>query len=182
MLQALKRNKHLEVKAELPYDLKGHFLKALEVNPEFSEAHLQLALIYGEENNEESAELHFLQAIASDTKQILDIEKHGNQLLKNHQFQNAKDQFMKAQEKKNHCAEVNYFLAHLYQQKSKLSKAQTCLEESIALNPAFFNIFSIILHVVDFPLVPVIEIINASLLISKKISRSVIIFFMFFFK
>ena len=74
-------------------DLKEHFLKALEVNPKFSEAHLQLALIYREEANEKSAESHFLQAIKLDTRQILDIEKHGDQLLKNHQFQNAKDQF-----------------------------------------------------------------------------------------
>ena len=36
------------------------------------------------------------------------------------------------------------------------------------LYPAVFKIFSIILQVVDFPLVPVIEIIRASLLSSKK--------------
>ncbi len=45
---------------------------------------------------------------------------------------------------------------------------------------AVFKIFSIILQVVDFPLVPVIEIIVASLLNSKKRSKSVIILFEFF--
>ena len=38
------------------------------------------------------------------------------------------------------------------------------------------------LKAVDFPLVPVIEMINAPLLRSKNISRSVIILFKFFFK
>ena len=52
----------------------------------------------------------------------------------------------------------------------------------LALYPAVFKIFSIILQVVDFPLVPVIEIIDASLLNSKNRSKSVIIFFEFFFK
>jgi len=47
---------------------------------------------------------------------------------------------------------------------------------------AVFKIFSIILQVVDFPLVPVIEMINASLLSSKKRSKSVIILSEFFFK
>jgi len=47
---------------------------------------------------------------------------------------------------------------------------------------AVFKIFSIILQVVDFPLVPVIEIISASLLSSKNRSRSVIILFKFSFK
>ena len=47
---------------------------------------------------------------------------------------------------------------------------------------AVFKIFSIILQVVDFPFVPVIEIINASLLSSKNRSKSVIILFKFFFK
>ena len=50
------------------------------------------------------------------------------------------------------------------------------------LYPAVFKIFSIILQVVDFPLVPVIEIINDFLLSSKKRSKSVIILFKFFFK
>ena len=53
---------------------------------------------------------------------------------------------------------------------------------TLTLYPAVFKIFSIILQVVDFPFVPVIEIINAFLLISKNISRSVIILFEFFFK
>ena len=47
---------------------------------------------------------------------------------------------------------------------------------------AVFKIFSNSLQVVDFPFVPVIEIIDASLLISKKRSKSVIILFIFFFK
>ena len=47
---------------------------------------------------------------------------------------------------------------------------------------AVFKIFSIILQVVDLPLVPVTEIINDFLLSSKNISRSVIILFVFFFK
>ena len=46
---------------------------------------------------------------------------------------------------------------------------------------AVFKIFSIILQVVDFPLVPVIEIIVEFLLSSKNKSRSVIILFKFFF-
>ena len=50
------------------------------------------------------------------------------------------------------------------------------------LYPAFLKILSKILHVVDFPFVPVIEIILIFLFISKNISRSVIIFFEFFNK
>ena len=47
----------------------------------------------------------------------------------------------------------------------------------IALCPAVLKIFSINLQVVDFPLVPVMDITGESLFISKKISRSVIILF-----
>ena len=58
-------------------DLKVHFLKALEADSQFSEAHFQLALIFQEEGDEKSAEIHFTKAIELDLKQTDEIEKRG---------------------------------------------------------------------------------------------------------
>ena len=99
-----KSKKQKKVKANLTNDLKAHFLSALKANPDFSEAHLQLAQLYQEEGDNKNTDHHFKSAIASDSQQALDLENRGEELLKKFQFQNAKDQFMKAQEKKNHCA------------------------------------------------------------------------------
>ena len=94
--------------ANLQTDLKSLFIKALEADPNFSEAHLQLALLYKEEEDHNNVTKHFDLAISSDLKEAEQLEERGDELLKKCQFQNAKEQFMKSQKKKIHCSEV-YF-------------------------------------------------------------------------
>ena len=126
-----------EVKTKFSDTLKGHLLKALEGDPQFSEAHFQLALIYQGYGDQKKAETHFKKAIELADKQTRDIEKRGRGLLKKFQFQNANVLFMKAQEKKYHCAKVNLQLSNLYENQRKSAKAQTCLKNSIQLNPSY---------------------------------------------
>ena len=131
-----KSKKQKKVKANLTNDLKAHFLSALKANPDFSEAHLQLAQLYQEEGDNKNTDHHFKSAIASDSQQALDLENRGEELLKKFQFQNAKDQFMKAQEKKNHCAEVYYQQSIFFKNQNKTEAAQSSLETSIKMNPS----------------------------------------------
>ena len=112
-------------------------MKAVEIDPDFSEAHFQLALMYQKDDKNKASEPHYLKAIALDSFQIFEIEKRADMLLKKFQFQNAKILFMKAQNKKYHCAKVNYELSIYYVKHNKLKKAQTCLTNSIALKPSF---------------------------------------------
>ena len=93
------------------FDLKDHFIKALEANPGYSEAHLQLALIYHKEDDDINTVKHFKAAIVSDLKEVESLENKGNDLIKKYQFQNAKNCFIKSQNKKNHCAEIYYQLS-----------------------------------------------------------------------
>ena len=125
-----------EKKPEFSDNLKIHLLKALDADPMFSLAHFQLALIYQENGDLKEAETHFREAIHSDSKQIREIERHGEKLLKKSQFQNANFLYMKAHNKKNHCSRVDLQLSDLYEKQGKLSKATTCLKNSITLNPA----------------------------------------------
>ena len=131
------KKQHPEVKTEFSDTLKVHLLKALNGDPQFSEAHSQLALIYQEHGDQQEAETHFQKAIELASKQIREIEKRGRKLLKNFQFQNANVLFMKAQEKRHHCARVNLQLSNLYESQRKSAKAQICLKNSIQLNPAY---------------------------------------------
>ena len=124
-----------EKKPEFSDNLKIHLLKALDADPMFSLAHFQLALIYQENGDLKEAETHFREAIHSDSKQIREIERHGEKLLKKSQFQNANFLYMKAHNKKNHCSRVDLQLSDLYEKQGKLSKATTCLKNSITLNP-----------------------------------------------
>ena len=94
-------------------DLKSLFIKALDTDPNYSEAHLQLALLYQDEDDFQNIENHFNAAIQSDSKMAQKLDERGEKLLKKFQFQNAKEQFMKAQKKKNHCADV-YFQQSKY--------------------------------------------------------------------
>ncbi len=133
----MSKTKHQpEVKTEFSQGLKAHLLKALETDPKFSEAHFQLALMYKKDEDHKAAERYFRKAIKSDSHQILALEKRGKNLLKKCQFQHAKRLFLKAQEKKHHCARVNIQLSDIYNNQNKLVKAKTCLEHSIQLNPA----------------------------------------------
>ena len=134
-----KKIQQAEIKTEFSSNLKDHLLKSLEVDPKFSEAHFQLALLYQEDGDYNSAENHYLKAIESGNKQTLKIDTLGEKLLKKLQFQNAKVQFMKAQKNKHHCARVNFQLSILYSNQNKLAKAQTCLQNSIELNSSFAN-------------------------------------------
>ena len=122
-------------------DLKKHFLKSVETDPNYSEAHFQLALIFQSEKDYNKSEKHFNRAIKSNIKEVKKIEVYANELLKKSQFQNAKHQFYIAQERKNHCAKYNYYLAKLYEQKNFNIKAIKCLENSIELNPFFSDGF-----------------------------------------
>ena len=89
-------------------DLKTLFLKALDTDKNYSEAHLQLALLYQDEKDCKNVEKHFDAAINSDCKDAEMLDNKGEELLKKSQFQNAKEQFVKAQEKKNHWSLEHY--------------------------------------------------------------------------
>ena len=56
----------LKNKTNLQIDLKAHFKKAIEADPSFSEAHLQLALLYHDEGDNQNVEGHFNSAIVSE--------------------------------------------------------------------------------------------------------------------
>ena len=101
-------------------DLKTHFIKAIEADPNFSEAHLQLALLYEDEGDNKNVEDHFNLAIVSAVDQIHKLEKSGGELIKMFQFQNAKQKFMKAQDKRNHCAEVYYQQSIYFKNQNKI--------------------------------------------------------------
>ena len=122
-------------KTNLQIDLKAHFIKAIEADPSFSEAHLQLALLYQDEGDNQNVEDHFNSAIVSDSDQIHKLEKRGRKLIKKFQFQKAKQQFMKAHDKRNHCAEVYYQQSIYFQNQKKTEKQQASLENSIKMNP-----------------------------------------------
>ena len=116
-------------------DLKDHFIKALEVEPNFSEAHLQLALLYQEEGNHNNVTKHFDLAISSDIEEAEKMEDKGNELIKKFQFQNAKEQFMKSQEKKLHCSTVYLQQSIYFKGLNKIKLAQSALENCIKINP-----------------------------------------------
>tara|TARA_B100000945_G_C20419872_1_gene617335 strand:+ start:44 stop:742 length:699 start_codon:yes stop_codon:yes gene_type:complete len=125
----------------LSIDLKTHFLKSLEIDPNYSESHFELALIFQLEKNFDCSKKHFNCAIKTSIKKIDKIEIYGNQLLKKSQFQNAKHQFYLAQEEKKNCAKYNYYLSKLYHQNKMSKDAIICLEKCIELNPYFSNGF-----------------------------------------
>ena len=63
----------------------------------------------------------------------------GDQLLKKSQFQNAKEQYFKSQEKQLHCANSYYLQAKYYININKFDEAEKLLIESIKLNPNHSN-------------------------------------------
>ena len=124
-----------EIKTEFSEDMKAHLLRSVEADPKFSEAHCQLALMYQENGKHNEAETHFKKAIESDSEHIREIEKRSAKLLKIFQFQYANILFMKAHDKRGHCAKVYFQLSNLYECQNQSSQAQTCLKNSIQLNP-----------------------------------------------
>ena len=120
-------------------DIKAHFIKALKTDPNFSEAHLQLALLYQDEGDNQKVEDHFNLAIVSEGDQIHKLEKRGGELIKKFQFQHAKQQFMKAQNKRNHCAEVYYQQSIYFKNQKKTEEQLDSLKNSIKMNPSKSN-------------------------------------------
>ena len=121
-------------------DLKTLFLKALDTDKNYSEAHLQLALLYQDEKDCKSVEKHFDAAIISDCKDAKMLDDKGEELLKKSQFQNAKEQFVKAQEKKNHCADVYYQQSKYLLNQLKINEALNSLGNSIKMNPSISEV------------------------------------------
>jgi Tfp pilus assembly protein PilF len=123
-------------KTKFRLDFKAHFKKAINVDPSFSAAHLQLALLYQDEGDNQNVEDHFISAIDSDSDQVHKLEIRGRQLMKQFQFQQAKQQFMKAHDKRNHCAEVYYQQSIYFKNQKKTDKQRDSLEKSIKMNPS----------------------------------------------
>ena len=121
-------------------DLKTLFLKALDTDKNYSEAHLQLALLYQDEKDYKNVEKHFDAAIISDCKDAKTLDDNGEVLLKKSQFQNAKEQFVKAQEKKNHCADVYYQQSKYLLNQLKINEALNSLGNSIKMNPSISEV------------------------------------------
>ena len=121
-------------------DLKTLLLKALETDNNYSEAHLQLALLYQDEKDCKNVEKHFDAAIISDCKDAKMLDDKGEELLKKSQFQNAKEQFVKAQEKKNHCADVYYQQSKYLLNQLKINEALNSLGNSIKMNPSISEV------------------------------------------
>ena len=94
--QLVQKNKKPQSKnkANLNIALKAHLIKAIESDPTFSEARLQLALLYQDEGDNQKVEDHFNLAIVSEGDQIHKLEKRGGELIKKFQFQNAKKKFI----------------------------------------------------------------------------------------
>ena len=126
--------------AHLQTNLKSLFIKALEADPDYSEAHLQLALIYQDEEDFQNVENHFNAAIQSDSKMAQKLDERGEELLIKFQFQNAKKQFMKAQEKKNHCADVYFQQSKYFLNHKKTNEALESLSHSIEMNPTLSEV------------------------------------------
>ena len=120
---------------DLSQTIKEHFLKVLELDPQFSKAYFQLALIYQNNGNDKEAEIHLLKAIKFDLLHIDKFEKKANYFLEKFQFQNAKALLVKSQEIKNSCAYTYYELSCFYMNNKKKIKMKECLEKSIELNP-----------------------------------------------
>ena len=55
--------------------MKNHFLKALDLDPQYSQAHYQLALVYQASGDYELAENHFLKSREINVMKIIEIEK-----------------------------------------------------------------------------------------------------------
>ena len=134
----VQKNKKLlsKNKTKLRLDFKAHFKKAINADPSFSAAHLQLALLYQDEGDNQNVENHFNSAIVSDSDQVHKLEERGRKLMEKFQFQQAKQQFVKAHEKRNHCAEVYYQQSIYFQNQKKTEKQQISLENSIKMNPS----------------------------------------------
>ena len=121
-------------------DLKTLFLKALDKDRNYSEAHLQLALLYQDENDYKNVEKHFDEAIISDCKDAKMLDDKGEELLKKSQFQNAKEQFLKAQKKRNHCADVYFQQSKYFLNNKKTKEALESLSHSIEMNPTLSEV------------------------------------------
>tara|TARA_B100001029_G_C15034861_1_gene439450 strand:- start:474 stop:1166 length:693 start_codon:yes stop_codon:yes gene_type:complete len=115
-------------------DLKEHFLLALKSQPNFSEAHLQLALIFQQEADKDNAIKHFNSAISSDLNDIKLLNTKAEELLKNYQFQNAKEQFMKLHKKKLHCSEIYYLQSKYFTEINNNDYAKVSLNNCIEIN------------------------------------------------
>ena len=91
--------------------------------------------MYIEEGDGKNTIKHFESAISADLAEAERLEEKGDELLKNLQFQNAKDQFMKSQEKKIHCAEVYFQQSNYYSVQGQNESALSALKNCIKMNP-----------------------------------------------
>jgi superkiller protein 3 len=119
----------------LSKSIKNHFLKVLELDPKFSKAYYQLALIYKKNGNDKEAEIHLLKSIKFDLFHLDKFKKKANYFLDKFQFSNAKALLFKSQEIKNSSAYTHYVLSCLYINQKKMTKAKAYLGKSIVLNP-----------------------------------------------
>ena len=125
------------LKNKLFYEMKEHFLKAIELDPSFSKAHYQLALLYDKDGNDKYAENHLRKSIKLDLVKIEENDRLINNYLEKYQFQNAKFLLYENQNIKIFCSYSYYSLACIYIRQMNSSKAKHSLIECINLYAGF---------------------------------------------
>ncbi len=125
------------LKNKLFNEMKEHLLKAIEIDPSFSKAHYQLALLYDKDGDDKYAENHLKKSIKSDLVKIKENDRLINNYLEKFQFQNAKFLLYENQNIKIFCSHSYYSLACIYIKQMNNLKAKKKLIESINLYSGF---------------------------------------------
>jgi tetratricopeptide (TPR) repeat protein len=124
--------------------------KALEIDPDLVQAHINLIKLYGELGQFEKAEQHYRAAIHLDPGSADAFYNYGVLLLSAEKYQQAEDAFRKTIEINPYNADAHNNLGYLLERKSLFSEAATEYQRAIENKPgdrqAHFNLGRVLVN------------------------------------
>jgi len=139
----------LEKQGKLEESLAAHE-KALEIDPQLVQAHINLIELYGRLGQFDKAEGHYLAAIRIDPGSAESYYNYGVLLLSAEKFQRAEDAFRKTIEINPFYAGAHNNLGYLLERRGNFSEAETEYRRAIENKPsdrqAHFNLGRILVN------------------------------------
>jgi len=145
----LRRGISLEVAGQIAESIAEHE-KALEINPQLIQAHVNLIILYGKLGQAEKAEKHYRAAIEINPNQAESHYNYGVLLVGQEKYREAAEAFKKALEINPYYAEAHHNYGSMVEREGRLDEAAEHYRIAIENKPnyrlAHFHLGRILLH------------------------------------
>lgn len=114
-----------------------HFLRSIEINPDYTESHSDVGVAYFKVNNYDSAEYHFRYALKLNSRHVNAATNMGTLFFKKMQYRDAIEYYQKTVRLDSNVDVAWYNMGICYARLRQVDSSLLCIKKVIKIAPAF---------------------------------------------